>query len=182
MSKRSLLSDLRSNLIAGFVVSLIALPLALGLAIASGFPMVAGVITAVVGGVLVSILGGSHVTITGPGYGLVVVFLSAVTVLGAGDMQAGYLYALAAVVISGVLIALFGLLRFGALSDFFPATAIQGMLSAIGLMLLIKQLYVMLGDLKTKGKIFDLILGLPDLFLFEKCWCRNPVRGGDWCG
>ena len=49
-------------------------------------------------------------------------------------------------------------------SDFFPATAIQGMLSAIGLMLLIKQLYVMLGDLKTKGKIFDLILGLPDLF------------------
>ncbi len=164
MSKRSLLSDLRSNLIAGFVVSLIALPLALGLAIASGFPMVAGVITAVVGGVLVSILGGSHVTITGPGYGLVVVFLSAVTVLGAGDMQAGYLYALAAVVISGVLIALFGLLRFGALSDFFPATAIQGMLSAIGLMLLIKQLYVMLGDLKTKGKIFDLILGLPDLF------------------
>lgn len=164
MSKPSFLSDLRSNLIAGFVVSLIALPLALGLAIASGFPMVAGVITAVVGGVLVSILGGSHVTITGPGYGLVVVFLSAVTVLGAGDMQAGYLYALAAVVISGVLIALFGLLRFGALSDFFPATAIQGMLSAIGLMLLIKQLYVMLGDLKTKGKIFDLILGLPDLF------------------
>ena len=160
MTKYPFFSDLKSNLIAGFVVSLIALPLALGLAIASGFPMVAGIITAVVGGVLVSILGGSHVTITGPGYGLVVVLLSAVTVLGEGDIQAGYLYALSAVVISGVLITFFGFLRFGSLSDFFPATAIQGMLSAIGVMLLVKQLYIMLGDMKTKGKILDLILGL----------------------
>lgn len=164
MSKQTIFSGIRSNLIAGFVVSLIALPLALGLAIASGFPMVAGIVTAVVGGVLVSILGGSHVTITGPGYGLVVVLLSAVTVLGEGDVQAGYLYALSAVVLSGVLILLFGFLRFGSISDFFPATAIQGMLSAIGVMLLVKQLYVMLGDLKTKGKILDLILGIPDLF------------------
>ena len=164
MSKQTIFSGIRSNLIAGFVVSLIALPLALGLAIASGFPMVAGIVTAVVGGVLVSILGGSHVTITGPGYGLVVVLLSAVTVLGEGDVQAGYLYALSAVVLSGVLILVFGFLRFGSISDFFPATAIQGMLSAIGVMLLVKQLYVMLGDLKTKGKILDLILGIPDLF------------------
>ena len=164
MIKQTIFSGIRSNLIAGFVVSLIALPLALGLAIASGFPMVAGIVTAVVGGVLVSILGGSHVTITGPGYGLVVVLLSAVTVLGEGDVQAGYLYALSAVVLSGVLILLFGFLRFGSISDFFPATAIQGMLSAIGVMLLVKQLYVMLGDLKTKGKILDLILGIPDLF------------------
>ena len=104
MTKASIFSGLRNNIFAGFVVSLIALPLALGLAVASGFPMVAGIITAVVGGVLVSVFGGSYVTITGPGYGLVVVLLSAVAVLGDGDMQAGYLYALSAVILSGGLL------------------------------------------------------------------------------
>lgn len=163
MAKASIFTGLRSNIFAGFVVSLIALPLALGLAVASGFPMVAGIVTAVVGGVLVSVLGGSYVTITGPGYGLVVVLLSAVSVLGDGDMHAGYLYALSAVILSGGVLLLFGFLRFGALSDFFPATAIQGMLSAIGVTLLVKQFYVMFGDMKTKGTVLDLLVGIPDL-------------------
>ena len=163
MIKRSYFASLHSNLFAGFVVSLIALPLALGLAVASGFPMVAGIVTAVVGGVVVSVFGGSHVTITGPGYGLVVVLLSAVVVLGDGDMQVGYLYALSAVIISGGLLLLFGFLRFGTLSDFFPASAIQGMLSAIGVTLLLKQFYVMFGDMKTKGAVVELLAGIPDL-------------------
>lgn len=163
MSKSSIFSGLRSNVFAGFVVSLIAMPLALGLAIASGFPPIAGIIASVVGGVMVAVLGGSYVTIAGPGNGLVVVLLGAVTVLGEGDMQAGYLYALAAVILSGVLLLLFGFLRFGSLSDFFPATAIQGMLSAIGITILLKQLYVMFGDLETKGAAFELLLGIPKL-------------------
>ena len=163
MVKSSVFAGLHRNIFAGFVVSLIALPLALGLAVASGFPMVAGIVTAVVGGVLVSVFGGSHVTITGPGYGLVVVLLSAVAVLGEGDMQAGYLYALSAVVFSGGLLLIFGFLRFGTLSDFFPASAIQGMLSAIGVTLLVKQFYVMLGDMKTKGTVLELLAGIPDL-------------------
>lgn len=163
MIKRSYFASLHSNLFAGFVVSLIALPLALGLAVASGFPMVAGIVTAVVGGVVVSVFGGSHVTITGPGYGLVVVLLSAVVILGDGDMQAGYLYALSAVIISGGLLLLFGFLRFGTLSAFFPASAIQGMLSAIGVTLLLKQFYVMFGDMKTKGAVVELLGGIPDL-------------------
>ena len=107
MNTRAVFSGMRSNIFAGFVVSLIAMPLALGLAIASGFPPIAGIIASVVGGVVVAILGGSHVTITGPGNGLVVVLLGAVSVLGEGDMQAGYLYALAAVILSGVLLLLF---------------------------------------------------------------------------
>jgi MFS superfamily sulfate permease-like transporter len=78
-------------------------------------------------------------------------------------MQAGYLYALSAVILSGVLLLLFGFLRFGALSDFFPASAIQGMLSAIGVTLLLKQFYVMLGDMKTKGTVIELLTGLPEL-------------------
>lgn len=164
-SKPSLFTGLRSNIFAGFVVSLIALPLALGLAIASGFPPIAGIIASVVGGVLVAVLGGSYVTITGPGNGLVVVLLGAVTVLGEGNAQAGYLYALAAVIFSGVLLLIFGFLRFGALSDFFPATAIQGMLSAIGITILLKQFYVMLGDLETKGSALELVIGIPELLL-----------------
>ena len=163
MSKSSIFSGLRSNIFAGFVVSLIAMPLALGLAIASGFPPIAGIIASVVGGVMVAVLGGSYVTITGPGNGLVVVLLGAVTVLGEGDMQAGYLYALAAVILSGVLLLLFGFLRFGSLSDFFPATAIQGMLSAIGITILLKQLYVMFGDLENKGAAVELLLGVTKL-------------------
>ena len=163
MAKYALLTGLHRNIFAGFVVSLIALPLALGLAVASGFPMVAGIVTAVVGGVVVSFLGGAYVTITGPGYGLVVVLLSAVTVLGDGDMQGGYLYALSAVIISGGLLLVFGFLRFGALSDFFPASAIQGMLSAIGVTLLVKQFYVMFGDMKTKGSVVELLSGVPEL-------------------
>jgi MFS superfamily sulfate permease-like transporter len=92
------------------------------------------------------------------------VLLSAVAVLGDGDIQAGYLYALSAVILSGGLLLLFGFLRFGTLSDFFPASAIQGMLSAIGVTLLLKQFYVMLGDMKTKGTVLELFLNLPELF------------------
>lgn len=174
VAKKSLFTGLRNNVFAGFVVSLIALPLALGLAVASGFPMTAGVVTAVVGGVVVSLLGGSYVTITGPGYGLVVVLLSAVTTLGEGDVQLGYLYALSAVVFSGVLLLLLGVLRFGSVSDFFPATAIQGMLSAIGVTLFIKQVYVMLGDLETKGAPFELFFALPALL---RSVVANPSNG-----
>ena len=94
------LSEVPQNLFAGFVVSLIALPLGLGLALASGAPPISGIIAAIVGGIVVSLIGGSKVTITGPGNGLVVVILAAITTLGNGDMQQGFLYTLAAIVIS----------------------------------------------------------------------------------
>ncbi len=127
------------------MVSLIALPLSLGLALASGVPPIAGIITAVVGGIVVSLIGGSHLTITGPGNGLVVATLTAVAVLGNGDPYQGYLFTLAAIVVSGAFIFLMGLFRFGNLSDFFPSAAIRGMLAAIGLIIMSKQLHVMLG-------------------------------------
>jgi len=134
------------NLISGFVVSLIALPLALGLAIASGVPPMAGIIAVVVGGIVAAALGGSHVTIAGPGNGLVVVVLTSVVALGDGDLLVGYRFTLAAIVISGVLITLLGFLRLGNLADFFPSATIQGMLSAIGLIIIAKQIHVMLGE------------------------------------
>lgn len=135
------------NIFAGFVTSLIALPLSLGLALASGVPPMAGVISAVVGGVIVALAGGSFITITGPGNGLAVATLAAVTTLGAGDMYQGYLLTLAAIVISGAIMFLLGWIRLGSLSDFFPSAAVQGMLAAIGLMIMAKQLHVMLGEM-----------------------------------
>ncbi|MEO9570208.1 MAG: SulP family inorganic anion transporter [Polaribacter sp.] len=162
---KTFIEDIPKNLFSGFVVSLIALPLGLGLALASGAPPISGVIAAIVGGTVVAITGGSNVTITGPGNGLVVVILAAITTLGNGDMHQGFLYTLAAVVISGVLMIILGFLRMGSLGDFFPSSAIQGMLAAIGIGIFAKQIHVMLGNLSAKGSIIDLLIKIPDGFI-----------------
>ena len=166
MKKKSILktfvSEVPKNLFAGFVVSLIALPLGLGLAIASGAPPISGIIAAIVGGTVVSLIGGSNVTITGPGNGLVVVILAAITTLGNGDMHQGFLYTLAAIVISGILLIILGFLRMGSLGDFFPSSAIQGMLAAIGIGIFAKQIHVMLGNTSANGSIIELLLKVPE--------------------
>ncbi|MEX6625652.1 SulP family inorganic anion transporter [Tenacibaculum salmonis] len=155
------LSEIPQNIFAGFVVSLIALPLGFGLALASGAPPISGIIAAIVGGTVVAVLGGSNVTITGPGNGLVVVVLAAITTLGAGDMHQGYLYTLAAIVLSGIIMVILSFLRMGALGDYFPSSAIQGMLAAIGIGIFAKQIHVMLGNLNAKGSIIELLLQMP---------------------
>jgi MFS superfamily sulfate permease-like transporter len=155
------IKDLPKNIFAGFVVSLIALPLGLGLALASEAPPISGIIPAVVGGVIVAILGGSYVTITGPGNGLVIVLLGAITTLGGGDLYQGYLYTLAAVVFSGIIMMLLGFLRMGRLADFFPASAIQGMLAAIGIGILAKQFHIMIGHNNESGNIVSLLMQIP---------------------
>ncbi len=161
-SFKTFTKDIPRNIFSGFVVSLIALPLGLGLALASGAPPISGIIAAVIGGVVTSILGGSNVTITGPGNGLVVVILAAITTLGNGDMQQGFLYTLAAIVVSGVVMVILGFLRLGSLGDFFPSSAIQGMLAAIGIGIFAKQIHVMLGNLNAKGSIIELLLDIPE--------------------
>ncbi|MFY9242357.1 MAG: SulP family inorganic anion transporter [Polaribacter sp.] len=158
---KTFLSEIPKNLFAGFVVSLIALPLGLGLALASGAPPISGMIAAIVGGIVVSLIGGSHVTITGPGNGLVVVILAAITTLGNGDMQQGFLYTLAAIVVSGIIMIMLGFLRMGSLGDFFPSSAIQGMLAAIGIGIFAKQIHVMFGNIEAKGSIIDLLIQIP---------------------
>ena len=157
---------LPANIFAGFVVSLVALPLGLGLAIASEAPPIAGIISAVVGGVVVALLGGSQLTIAGPGNGLVIVLLSSITLLGEGNLYQGYLFTLAAVALSGMLIFLFGVFRFGALSEFFPASALQGMLAAIGIGILSKQIHVMLGITTAAGSPISLLAQVPESVLF----------------
>jgi carbonic anhydrase len=159
---KTFVNDIPKNLFSGFVVSLIALPLGLGLAIASGAPPSSGIIAAIVGGTVVAIIGGSNVTITGPGNGLVVVILGAITTLGEGNMQQGFLYTLAAIVISGVIMIILGFLRLGSLGDFFPGSAIQGMLAAIGIGIFAKQIHVMFGNLEAKGSIIELLIQIPE--------------------
>ena len=162
---KQFIKHLPRNIFSGFVVSLIALPLGLGLAMASDAPAISGVITAVIGGVLVSILGGSHVTITGPGNGLVGVLLVAITTLGLND-------AYAAIICSGAVLILLGFLRLGKLSDFFPSSAIQGMLAAIGLIILGKQFHIMLAHKINRPETIDYLLEIPytlnDAIHYEK--------------
>ena len=170
MSKKtavaSFIGALPKNIFAGFVVSLVALPLGLGLAIASEAPPIAGVIAAIVGGTVVALFGGSQLTITGPGNGLVIVLLSAITTLGHGDLYQGYLFTLAAIVCSGILMFLFGVFRLGALSEFFPSSALQGMLAAIGIGILAKQIHVMLGITSISGAPLEVLSRVPQSILF----------------
>jgi len=152
----------RHDIVSGFMVFLIALPLCLGVAIASGFPPMSGIITAIIGGLLVSRINGTHVTITGPAAGLIVVVLGAVQSLGQGDAMAGYRYTLAAIVFASVFQILMGVFKGGRLSSFFPASVVHGMLAAIGIIIMAKQINVVLGTTPEKGSsLFSTIAQIP---------------------
>jgi MFS superfamily sulfate permease-like transporter len=151
----------RSDLISGFLVFLIALPLCIGIAIASGFPPMSGIITAVIGGLVVSRLSGSFVTINGPAAGLIVVILTAVLELGGGDAAAGYPYALAAIVVASIFQIVMGLLKAGKLNAYFPASVVHGMLAAIGIIIMAKQTHVLLGVKPHSKEIIETILEIP---------------------
>jgi len=133
----------RTDVLSGFLVFLLALPLSLGIAKASEFPPAMGVLTAMIGGLLVSLLAGSRLTVKGPAAGLITLCAGAVMEFGGG--MTGWHMALGAMLVAGVLQILFGFLRFGSLTDFFPHSAVHGMLAAIGLIIFAKQIHVLLG-------------------------------------
>lgn len=156
-----LIENWRSDLLSGFLVFLIALPLCLGIAMASGFPPMAGIITAIVGGIVVSRLNGSFITINGPAAGLIVVIVDAVQALGQGDAMAGYRYTLAAIVIASVLQILLGVFKAGKLSAFFPTSVVHGMLAAIGIIIMGKQIHTLLGVKPTAPSLLGTIAEIP---------------------
>ena len=151
----------RFDLIAGFEVFLISLPLCLAHAMASGFPHMAGIISAIVGGLLVSRINGSHVTISGTASGLVVVTASAVTTLGGGDPVLGYHCTLAAIVCAGVVQAIMGLTRIGRFRSFVPPSVVYGMLAAIGISMMARQSYILIGVARPSAELLDVIIALP---------------------
>ncbi len=158
----------KEDLSSGFSVSLIALPLCLGIAIASGVPPLAGLITAIVGGLIGSRISGTFVTISGPAAGLIVVILGAAEGLGGAGVEtgyAGYPHTLGAIVVAGAIMALFGLLKVGKVGDFFPSAAVHGMLAAIGVIIMIKQFFPAIGVQPEKASILETATQIPNALL-----------------
>jgi MFS superfamily sulfate permease-like transporter len=146
---RSYTSYLRSDIQSGLVVFLVALPLCLGIALASGAPLFAGIISGVIGGIVVGFLSNSQLSVTGPAAGLTAIVLAAISSLGS------YQYFLAAVVLAGVIQLLLGIARAGTISNYFPSNVIEGMLTAIGVIIIMKQLPHAIGyDVDNEGDFF----------------------------
>lgn len=122
------------DLSAGLVVFLVALPLCLGIALASGAPLISGLLAGIVGGLIVGPISGSHTSVSGPAAGLTAIVLAQLAILGSFEAF------LVAVLIGGVLQIALGLARAGALSAFFPSSVIKGLLAAIGVILILKQI------------------------------------------
>lgn len=131
------------DLLSGLVVFLVAIPLCLGIALASGAPLFSGILAGIVGGLVIGILSGSHTSVSGPAAGLTAVVASQIGALG--SFQAFLL----AVVVGGLIQIVLGLARAGFIAAFFPSSVIKGLLAAIGVILIIKQTPYMLGLAKA---------------------------------
>ena len=129
----------KKDLPASLVVFFVALPLCLGIALASGAPPFAGLIAGLVGGVLVGYLSGSSIGVSGPAAGLVVIVFNAITELGSYELF------LTAVILAGIIQILLGVFRAGVIGYYFPSAVIKGMLSAIGIMIFVQQIPLAFG-------------------------------------
>ncbi len=132
--KYQLFANLKSDFASGLVVFLVALPLCLGIALASGAPLFAGIISGVIGGIVVGFLSNSHLSVSGPAAGLTAIVLTAITELGTFNSF------LLAVFIAGIIQLLLGFIKAGSISNYFPTNVIEGMLAGIGVIIFLKQI------------------------------------------
>lgn len=140
---------MKTDILSGIVVFLVALPLCLGIALASGAPLFAGIISGVIGGIVVGVLSHSQLSVTGPAAGLTAIVLGAINSLGS------YETFLMAVVLAGAIQILLGIAKAGTISNYFPSNVIEGMLTAIGIIIILKQLPHAIGyDVDNEGDFF----------------------------
>ncbi len=174
------LDTLRRDVPAGLVVFLVALPLCLGIAQASGLPPFAGLLTGVIGGIIVTSLSPSRFAVSGPAAGLVTIVVASMATLGSFSAF------LTALIIAGLLQCLFGLLRAGRFIALVPGSVIKGMLAAIGLLLIMQQIPVALGaggsvklvSLVNGEMTFSLsalLVSLVGLFILF-AWTTGPIK------
>jgi len=142
---------LKSDLQAGLVVFLVALPLCLGIALASGAPLFSGIISGVIGGILVGLFSGSQLSVSGPAAGLTAIILAAIASLGSFEAF------LLAGVLAGVLQLILGYIKAGVVSNYLPSNVIEGMLAAIGIIIILTQLPHAIGyDVIHEGDYFHI--------------------------
>ena len=135
MSKKiNLFANLKSDFASGLVVFLVALPLCLGIAMASGAPLFSGIIAGVIGGIVIGYLSQSHISVSGPAAGLTAIVLTAITDFGAFDVF------LLSVFIAGLIQLALGFFKAGSISNYFPTNVIEGMLAGIGIIIILKQI------------------------------------------
>ncbi|WP_406685193.1 SulP family inorganic anion transporter [Seonamhaeicola sp. MEBiC1930] len=137
---------IKNDLPASIVVFFVALPLCLGIALASGAPLFSGLIAGIIGGIVVGILSGSQIGVSGPAAGLAAIVFASIGTLG------GFENFLVAVVLGGAIQILFGVLKAGVIGYYFPSSVIKGMLTGIGLIIILKQIPYFLGYVAPKGE------------------------------
>ncbi|HTN18477.1 MAG TPA: SulP family inorganic anion transporter [Chitinophagaceae bacterium] len=157
--KTSPFSYLKNDLMSGLVVFLIAVPLCLGIALASGAPLIAGINAGIVGGIVVGLLSKSQLSVTGPAAGLTAIVLVAIPALG------GFQLFLCAVIVAGIFQFILGLLKAGSISNYFPSNVIEGMLAGIGVIIILRQLPHAFGyDIDNDGEFFSVETGGENMF------------------
>jgi MFS superfamily sulfate permease-like transporter len=162
------------DVLAGFLVFLIALPLCLGISLASGYPLIAGIFTAIIGGLLTTCISNSQLTIKGPAAGLITIAFGCIVAFGGGpgkspeENMRAYQLALAVGVAAGLIQLALGLLKMGdIIGDFFPTAAVHGMLASIGVIIAVKQFHYAFGVQNVKGGAFAQIAAIPHSILYE---------------
>lgn len=152
MNIKNIKSEISQNFAPGLVVFLVALPLCLGIALASGAPPLSGIIAGIIGGLVVGFISNSNISVSGPAAGLTAIIVSAITELGTFELF------LTAGLIAGIIQLVLGFIRAGSISNYFPNNVIEGMLAGIGIIIVLKQIPHALGfdkDYEGNQTLFD---------------------------
>ena len=151
----------KHDIVAGFVVALISLPFSLGIAVASGAPPITGITSAIIAGFVLPLFGGSYVTISGPAAGLAPALMAGMLTLGHGNLATGYPLLLVAIFFAGILQILLYRFKMARYSAIFPAPVVEGMLCAIGLMIIVKQIPLIEGTTFHEKDVFGILREFP---------------------